>query len=420
MRNSPSLSPFTHKEQIVADKNMATILIVDDEPEIREILQTILSRKYQTVETAENGIVALEMVAITKYDLMVIDLNMPKMSGQALARAIREQGDHRTAIVILTGHGTFKEAHDLLKDAAISDFLNKPTDRAELLFSIERALREQQLTHELETLVNQRTEELQHSQAMLIQTEKMASLGRLVAGVAHEVNTPISTTLLSISHLEDSEHAFSKSLNSSGITKKALSTLLETIRETAHESKNALGEANQLILSFKQLAVDQTHENRRSFNLHKLIKSIFSTLQIDNIDGIKTTITCSDEITLNSYPGPLGQVLSNLVENTLLHGFEGQLLGAISIHAIKEGAQITIQYKDDGVGMAATTVDKIFEPFFTTKVNQGGNGIGMSITFNLVTGILGGTITCHSAPGEGASFSICIPLDAIDRGQEDE
>ncbi|MCF6282637.1 MAG: response regulator [Candidatus Polarisedimenticolaceae bacterium] len=404
----------------MADKNMATILIVDDEPEIREILQTILSRKYQTVDTAENGIVALKMVAIKDYDLIVVDLNMPKMPGQALVSAIREQGDHRTAIIILTGHGTFKEAHDLLEDAAISDFLNKPTDRAELLFSIERALREQQLTHELERLVNQRTEELHQSQAMLIQTEKMASLGRLVAGVAHEVNTPISTALLSISHMEESEHSFSKSLNSGGITKKALGTLLESIRETAHESKNALGEANRLILSFKQLAVDQTTESRRSFNLHKLIKSIFSTLQIDNIDGIKTTITCSDEITLDSFPGPLGQVLSNLVENSLLHGFEGRMLGAISIHASKEGEHVTIQYKDDGVGMAATTVNKIFDPFFTTKINQGGNGIGMSITFNLVTGILGGTIECQSAPGEGACFSLCIPLNAIDRGHEDE
>jgi len=404
----------------VTDKSQASILIVDDEPEIRDLLQAILSRKYQHVESAENGVVALEKLKERSYDLVIMDLNMPKMDGEELAKTIRSQGDQRTAIITLTGHGTFKDAHSLLKDAGISDFLNKPIDRAELLFSIERALREQQLTYELETEVNERTAELRISQAMLIQTEKMASLGRLVAGVAHEVNTPIGTALLSISHLEDREHTFSHNLNSTGVTKKALEELLESIRDTAHESKAALGEANRLILSFKQLAVNQTDESRRSFNLKDLISSIFSTLQIDRSEEIKAVINCPEDITLNSFPGPLGQIFTSLIENSLLHAFDERHSGSINVDVIDEGSNITIHYRDDGVGMLPSTMKKVFDPFFTTKVNQGGNGIGMSIAFNLITGILGGTITCQSKLEHGTTFTLRLPRHAVDKEHGNE
>jgi signal transduction histidine kinase len=404
----------------VENKNKANLLIVDDEPEICDLLQVILSRRYQLVESAKNGAEALDMLKKRQYDLVILDLNMPKMSGEELAKTIRAQGNHRTAIITLTGHGTFKDAHSLLKDAGISDFLNKPIDQAELLFSIERALREQKLTFELEEEVNKRTAELRISQAMLIQTEKMASLGRLVAGIAHEVNTPIGTALLSISHLEDRERAFSNSLNSGGISKKTLEALLESIRETAHESKNALGEANRLILSFKQLAVDQTSGRRHTFNLKDLLTGIFSTLHIDRLDAIKADISCPDNITLNSFPGSLGQVFNSLIENSLLHAFEGGQAGAITINVADEGNNITIHYHDNGIGMSPSVMKKIFDPFFTTKINQGGNGIGLSVTFNLITSILGGTIVCESTQGEGTTFIIHIPLNATDKKPDNE
>ncbi len=396
----------------MADKKQASILIVDDEPEIREVLQNILIRKYDVVDTAKNGMEALEMISEKNYDLLLVDLNMPKMTGQELAKTIRERGDHHTSIIILTGHGTFKDAHEMLKDAGISDFLNKPADRGRLLFAVKRALREHNLTHHLEELVLDRTAELRASQTMLIQAEKMASLGRLVAGVAHEVNTPIGTALLGISHLGDKERAFSSSLNAGGITRQELGTFLDTIRETVQESKAALGDANRLILNFKQLAIDQAGESRREFVLAANIESVLSSLQIHKTEGIKTEVDCPDHIVLDSFPGQLGQVLTNLVQNSLMHGFEGKPSGVIGIKAEKEGETVTIHYHDDGIGMKADTVKKVFDPFYTTKINQGGNGIGMSISFNLVTELLGGTIECRSKPGEGASFIINLPVSA--------
>lgn len=404
----------------MADKKQASILIVDDESEIRDILLNILSRKYAFVKTAEDGVMALEMLEERSYDLLLVDLNMPKMMGHELVKKIRSQGDQRTALIILTGHGSFKDAHDLLKGAGISDFLNKPVDRAELLFSIERALREQRLTRQLEEQVAERTAELHVSRTVLVQTEKMASLGRLVAGVAHEVNTPIGTALLSISHLEEREHAFSNALNSGGITKNELGVLLETIRETVYDSKAALGEANHRVLGFKQLAVDQATESRRKFSLHKIIESVISSFQLHTMAGFNTSVNCPADILLDSFPGPLGQVLTSLVENSLLHGFEGRQSGSIKIDVAEDGTFVVIRYHDNGIGMEKTIVEKVFDPFFTTKVNQGGNGIGMSVSFNLVTELLGGMIQCDSTLGEGTTFTIRVPLEAASKEGKDE
>jgi len=393
----------------VADKIPASILVVDDEPEIREIIQNILARKYEIVDGAENGVVALEMRKQKNYDLLIVDLNMPKMTGQELVENIRQSGDEYTAIIILTGHGTFKEAHELLQDAGISDFLNKPTDRWQLLFSAARALREQKLNYHLEELVEQRTAELQASQALLIHAEKMAALGGMVAGVAHEVNTPIGITMMEITLLEEKERAFSASM-SKGIKKSELDVLLASIRAAISASKLALGEANRIISSFKQLAVDQTSENRRTFNLAETIEGVISALQIKKSDTIYTKIDCPAEIILDSFPGPLGQVFTNLLQNSLFHGFEGKPAGMIAITAEKKEDSVIIHYSDDGIGMESDTMKRVFDPFFTTKINHGGSGIGMSISFNLITEVLGGTITCQSEAGKGVCFIIIIPL----------
>ncbi len=392
------------------------ILVVDDEEKVRSLLVRILELQYESVETAENGEVALDMLKKKTYDLLIVDLNMPKVTGQELVKQIRKNGDERTSFIILTGHGALEDAYALLEEVNISDFLNKPVGRAVLLFSVKRALREQQLTHHLEELVAERTAELRASQAQLIQSEKMASLGRLVAGVAHEVNTPIGTVLLGISHLEEKGHAFSNSLNSGGVTKNELESLLEVIHDTIQESKTALGEANRILSHFKQLAVDQTSENKREFALNTVIDGVLSSLQIHKMEKVKTEINCPADIVLNSFPGPLGQVLNNLVQNTMLHGFEGKQSGSIGVEAKAENGIVSIRYHDDGIGMEAESVKRIFDPFFTTKANQGGNGIGMSITFNIVTEVLNGTIECESEPGSGASFIIRIPL--IVKGKE--
>ncbi len=395
----------------MADKAQADILIVDDEPELREILQSILSRKYALVEGAENGAIALNMLKERHYNLLIVDLNMPVMGGKELVDKIRKNGNQSTAIIILTGHGTFKEAQDLLKGAGISDFLNKPIDRAQLLFSVTRALREQQLTSQLEEIVENRTSELRASQAQLIQAEKMAALGDMIAGVAHEITPPIGTAMMGISHLQKKERTFSATLTH-GIKKCDLDSLLETIRDITKSSKMALGEANKIISSFKQLAVDHNNEKRREFSLAELIEGVITNLQIDKTDDIRVIINCPKEIILESFPRPLGQILTHLMKNTLHHGFENKPSGTISIDAIKSKNSVTILYSDNGIGMDKTTVKKIFDPFFSKKINHGSSGIGMSISFNLITELLNGSISCQSTPGEGAAFTFQIPLIA--------
>jgi len=400
----------------------ATILIVDDDLELRELNKLILSQRYQNITTAEDGVIALELLKKNTYDLLLVDLNMPNISGQQLISKIRDQGGDRMAIVVLTGYGSSDEAFKLLKRLDISDFLYKPTQEFSLEFSIDRALHEQWLRDQvlgqseiLEERVNERTaelkkslEQLEHTQDQLVQSEKMASLGRLVSGLAQRINIPIENTFQYINKMENLEKQFTVDYEDDNLTENDLEKLLCDIRHTVMETKCNLGEAVRTLRDFKQLAVDQATECCRKFMLKEFIETILSGLEPKKTN-VTASVYCSDDLELNSFPGALGQVLTNLVENSILHGFGDMQPGDIWVMVKCTGESVLIEYKDNGCGMDSETLDHIFEPFFSTKKNQGGNGIGLSHSFNLVSKILEGTIECTSTLNQGVLFSIIIP-----------
>ena len=249
-------------------------------------------------------------------------------------------------------------------------------------------------------------ERLRATQNKLVETEKMASLGGLVAGVAHEINTPIGIGVTMTTNLMKATQELVELMDSGGLKKSSLSNYSETVLETAEILEVNLVRAAELIQSFKQVAVDQTGEQVRTFNLNEYVDEVLSSLRPQfKRTSHGSEYNCPDDCIVTTYPGALAQVLTNLVSNSLLHGFDDVENGRIHMGFTDGKETIACVYRDNGVGMSKRALDKIFDPFFTTKRNVGGAGLGMSVTYNLLTQKMGGDISCTSNPGEGATFN---------------
>lgn len=277
-----------------------------------------------------------------------------------------------------------------------------------------------QLTAELEQRVVLRTQELaaanddlKRAMGQLVQTEKLASLGNLVAGVAHELNTPLGNMLTVATTLHQCVQEFDASVARGGLRRSALADFVSRSLEATHLLERSAERASELISHFKQVAVDQTSVRRRKFDLARVVEETLFTLR--PMLGKVTHRLVTDiapGIVMDSYPGPLEQVLTNFVTNSLLHGFEGRRHGAMHIQAYQEGERVVLIYRDDGAGMSATAASHAFDPFFTTRLGKGGSGLGLYIVYNMVTAVLGGQIDLHSQPQAGVEFVIDLPLVA--------
>ncbi|MCB1826205.1 MAG: PAS domain S-box protein [Candidatus Competibacteraceae bacterium] len=263
----------------------------------------------------------------------------------------------------------------------------------------------------LEELVTERTAELRQAMHQLVQTEKLAALGNLVAGVAHELNTPLGNTRTVASALGEEVRVFAAAVDSGALRRSQVDAFLNRGREAVELLERNAARAADLISHFKQVAVDQTSVRRRRFPLRQTLEELLTTLQPQFKHTVhRIELDIPPELELDSYPGPLEQVIANLVTNSFTHGFEGMKTGIIRIHATPLGLeQVQIDYTDNGVGMPEKILKRIFEPFFTTRLGQGGSGLGLYIVYNLITGILGGTIQVHSAPLKGVSFTLTLP-----------
>ena len=252
--------------------------------------------------------------------------------------------------------------------------------------------------------------ELRLAQESLIQSERLASLGSLVAGVAHEINTPVGIALTSASVLKEATEELQAALGGGAIRKSDLLNYLETATESTRLIMNNTARAAQLIHSFKQIAVDQVSEARRRFDLRDYIEEIVSSLQPAlKKTRIRVGIDCPADIVLDSYPGALAQVITNLTLNCVEHAFQPDASGNIDIRARQDGEWIEIQVSDNGKGIAPELLDKVFDPFVTTRRGQGGTGLGLNIVFNLAVQRFGGNISVSSRPGQGARFLLRIP-----------
>lgn len=255
-------------------------------------------------------------------------------------------------------------------------------------------------------------EELRTTQEQLIMSEKLAALGGLVAGVAHEINTPLGVCVTVGSYINDTIRKLETKFNEKTLKQSELKSAISNIIESTDILVTNLDRASQLVLSFKQLATDQYIEERRLINFKNyvghLLKSLMPTFR-GTTHCIETDI--DEDIAFVTYPGALSQILTNLIMNSLIHGFDGIENGKIKIKVEIQNDNIVLDYRDNGHGISEENASRIFEPFFTTKRNRGSTGLGLHIVYNIVFQKLNGTINLISGDSKGVHFQIVLPYE---------
>lgn len=274
-----------------------------------------------------------------------------------------------------------------------------------------------QVTNKLERAYEKEQENLKRTYSDLVQSEKMAALGRLVAGVAHEINTPVGVGVTTTSYLQTLIQEMNDQYRAQQLSKKRMESFLDNFIEGTSILMSSLGSADRLISSFKQVAVDQSDEHCREISMKEYIDSVVLSLKPRlKLKSAIVTVDFDPELKLYTYPGALSQIISNLILNSLIHGFEHQSDHCeITIKGIDQGDQCLIVYRDNGQGMSSDTMKHAFDPFYTTKLGKGGSGLGLNIVYNLVRNKLDGVISCSSQIGEGVVFEFTLSkLSAVD------
>lgn len=290
---------------------------------------------------------------------------------------------------------TYIENQQLVKD------LGAVNENLELLV----AERVEALSNTIETL--------QHTQHDLVEAEKLASLGALVAGVSHELNTPIGNALVAASALQDQMKEMEAHIAEGQLRKSTLTEFMRDGASTAGLVFKSCERASTLVRSFKQVAVDQTSEQRRPFNLRALVNDVVTMLRPTfRNEAWQIALDVPDDIECDSYPGPIGQVLTNLLQNAAVHAFQGRDHGRVRISASHVNGMVEMCFDDNGCGMPADILMHIFDPFFTTRLGKGGSGLGLSVSRNIAIGVLGGSLTATSTPEIGTCFVLTFPAKA--------
>jgi PAS domain S-box-containing protein len=252
---------------------------------------------------------------------------------------------------------------------------------------------------------------LRETQKSLIEAEKLAALGRLVAGVAHEVNNPVGISLTVASALERKTALFATEVGRGDLRRSSLNEYLETSRDASSQLVANLNRAAELITSFKQVAADRNYSDQRNFDLGDLTEQVVMSLRPGlRKHNLTLNVECQPNLTMNSYPGPYGQVLTNLFLNAVAHAFPDGKSGTVDIQVRESGKdRVEIIFSDNGVGMSLDVRRRAFDPFFTTRRDQGGTGLGLHIVYNIVTNRLGGRLDLDSEPGGGTRIQIVLP-----------
>ena len=269
--------------------------------------------------------------------------------------------------------------------------------------------------------LRQMIETLEEAQNQLVQNEKLAALGRIVAGVAHEINTPVGVSVTAVSHMQQKNQDFVNLFQTGKMKKSDLDNFLrENIEATSIISAN-MQQAAKLIFSFKQVSADQSSEERREFNVKDYTEEVLRNLNPKlKKTNLLTEVSTQSDIVLDSYPGVFAQLITNLVVNSIQHAFEENESGQLTFKFMQKDQSILFKYSDNGKGIDPEYIDKIFDPFFTTRRGDGGTGLGLHILHNLVTTTLGGKVICYSEMGLGTTFEIDLPQKSINGNENDK
>lgn len=388
-----------------------TILIVDDSLSYLAALLDRLERHGFMIVLAQSAAEGLMRAEFAEPDLILLDVVMPGVDGFEACRRLKASKATRDIPVIFMTGLTDPKQKVAGFDAGGVDYITKPFQIEEVLARINTHLALRKANRELQDMVAA----LAKAREDLVRNEKLAGLGAMVAGIAHELNTPIGNSLMAATTFEVQANDIDRHLqHEGGITRKEFEFFIKNAQLTTEILNRNLNRAADIVTNFKQVAVDQTSSQRRSFLLAEVVAGNVLTLQ----PTIKRTPfviqqRIPDDIMMESYPGPLGQVLTNLVNNAILHGYDGRSVGLIDISASQNGqGWVTLSVEDHGVGIKKDDLARIFDPFFTTKLGVGGSGLGLHIVHNIVVEILGGSIDVVSELGGGTRFTLTLPISA--------
>jgi len=405
------------------ENSKGNILVVDDNPANLRLLTELLTKNGYEVRPAPNGTIALRTVVSTQPDLILLDIMMPDLDGYEVCRRLKASERNRDIPVIFIS--AIKDSIDKVKAFSVGgiDYITKPFESNEVLARIKthlairmmhKTLTEQNIQLQQEITERRQFEkELLQTRTKLVQSEKMASLGRLVAGFAHELNTPLGVVVGTASALQREVEKINQMMEQDEVDVDNLLSTLENIDKCSNLTLSNVKRAANLVSSFKRTAVDQTSDEVREFQIQEVIQDIVRTLHNQfKQTNIKIQINCPTDLKVVSIPGALEQILTNLLMNSFIHGFnEGTNAGAINIAVQFDGNNLHLEYSDTGKGISKENLEKILEPFFTTHRAHGSSGLGMYICYNLVTSQLNGTMACESTLGEGVCFKIEFPIN---------
>lgn len=395
-------------------KTQPVVLSIDDDQFVRESLANFLEDFGFAVLQAGDGEEGLEVFAANRPDMVLVDLRMPRMDGLQVLARVREIAPE-TPIMVVSGAGDIRDVVEALRRGAW-DYLIKPIqDMNILLHSVQSCLDRARLlrqNREYQQSLEESLDKLHRTQKEMIHSAKMAALGDLVAGVAHEVNTPIGVCVTASSFLAERTRQLRDLYEKGEMKRSDLEKYLTLAEESSASVLTNLERAAELVQSFKKVAADQSSEEKRSFELRSYLEQILVSLRPQFKRTPHTVhMDCPEGLILDSYPGAIMQIITNLVMNSLIHGFADGLPGEIFIKVEPVDEAVALSYRDTGVGMDKEQRDRIYDPFYTTKRGSGGTGLGMNIVYNLVTQTLKGSILLETSPGQGAVFLLTLPKD---------
>lgn len=349
---------------------------------------------------------------------------LPRRIGAILDTPIRHRGER---IGVISAESRRRGRNWTDDEASFAGVLSDIYGRAltaNQRAKLQDALRE--ANAKLEQKVKERTkelasamDELKNTQAYLVESEKMAALGGLVSGVAHEVNTPLGVSITSLSHINEEVTALRDDYAQGRLDENSFIRFLSEFDSAYKIAQSNLDRAAKLVADFKKTAVDQTSNVMDTVNIRRSIDALITSLKpIYKAKKVNFSCTVPEDLSLVTYSGAIDQVITNLVNNSCIHGFENaDYDNEIVIVAELQGKNIVIDYHDNGKGMSEEVTKRVFEPFYTTKRSKGGSGLGMSISYNLVTQKLRGNIQAYRNTKKGVHFVITLPVHHPDYKQ---
>lgn len=300
---------------------------------------------------------------------------------------------------IFDEEGNFSKILVSIRDLSLLHELNKDLENSKKLL--------QAKNEELESII----EDLRNTQQQLVESEKLASLGGLVAGIAHEINTPLGIGITSSSLMHEQLQDLRQKFTTDTLKKSELETFFDQAEASCHILNTNLARASELVRSFKQIAVDQTADDFREINLCAYLDEMLLSLEPSfKRSQVSLEVECDPQIEVLTHPGALYQIVSNLILNSMTHAYDNKEEGVIKIKVSHQDDEISLDYSDDGKGISVDNLKNIYTPFFTTRRGEGGSGLGLSIVYNLVTGTLKGSIQADSQLGQGTGFHMTFPI----------